>query len=67
MTKISQDINYPKALFPKSFNRSMADDIQDKIDKLFGKDMRFTKIYEMIKMRAPISVSDRNYYLEKIK
>lgn len=28
MTKISQDINYPKALFPKSFNTTMAEDME---------------------------------------
>ena len=66
MTKISQDINYPKALFPKSFDRSMADDIEDKKNALFDKDMRWTRIHEMIKMRAPISISDKDYYLDKL-
>ena len=39
----------------------------DKIDKLFDKDMRWTRIHEMIKMRAPISVKDRDYYFSKLK
>ncbi len=44
--KISKDVNYPKVLFPKSFNRSMADDMknikpkqkwEDKFDEMFNR------------------------------
>lgn len=31
--------------------------------KVYGQDLKFARIYEMIKMRAPISVADRDYYL----
>lgn len=31
--------------------------------KVYGEDLKFARIYEMIKMRAPISVKDRDYYL----
>ena len=39
---------------------------ENKMDKLFDTDMRWTRIHEMIKMRIPISVSDRDYYKEEI-
>jgi hypothetical protein len=31
-------------------------------DLLFDRDMEWTRIHEMIKMRAPISVKDKEYY-----
>jgi len=39
---------------------------EERMNKLFDKDMRWTRIHEMIKMRAPISLSDRDYYLKKL-
>ena len=33
--------------------------------KIYGEDLRYVRIYEMIKMRAPISASDRDYYLQE--
>ena len=33
--------------------------------KIYGEDLRYARIYEMIKMRAPISVEDRDYYLKE--
>ncbi len=33
--------------------------------KIYGEDLRYVRIYEMIKMRAPISLSDRDYYLQE--
>lgn len=35
--------------------------------KVYGGDIRFASIYERIKMRVPISVSDRVYYLKEIE
>lgn len=42
MSKISQDINYPTALFPKSFRKSMADDIleEKKLSKRKEKEIK---------------------------
>lgn len=36
-------------------------------NKLFLKDLRFTRIHELIKMGVPITVKDRDYYLKKLK
>lgn len=36
-------------------------------ERLFDVDMRWTRIHEMIKMRAPISVSDKDYYFEQLE
>lgn len=37
------------------------------VDSLFDKDMRWTRIYEMVKMRAPISADDKEYFESKMK
>lgn len=36
---------------------------QKKKHKMYGEDLKFVRIYEMIKMRAPISAEDYDYYL----
>ena len=36
-------------------------------NKIYGEDLRFSRIYEMIKMRVPISVKDRDYFLAEKK
>jgi hypothetical protein len=35
-------------------------------DELFNKDMRWTRIHEMIKMRCLISANDKDYYFERL-
>lgn len=34
--------------------------------KVYGQDTRFARIHEMIKMRVPISLKDKNYYFDNI-
>lgn len=37
-----------------------------RIDKLWNIDMRWTRIFEMIKMKAPVSVKDKDYFFEAL-
>lgn len=39
--------------------------IQEK--KVYGSDLKYARVYEMIKMRAPITVEMRDYYLKEKK
>jgi hypothetical protein len=35
--------------------------------KIYGKDLKFSRIYELIKMRGLISAKDRDYFLSEKK
>jgi len=37
------------------------------MDELFDKDMRWTRIHQLIIIRAPITADDKDYYLEKLQ
>ena len=53
----------------KASNKAQAELVkkEEKINELFDKDMRWTRIHEMIKMRALITPEDKDYYFEKLK
>lgn len=58
--------------FILSSMRSLLDRVEKEVDDLvvsalFNNDMRWTRIHEMIKMRAPISPDDAEYYRKPFK
>ena len=43
------------------------EEINKRTMELFDNDMRWTRIHEMIKLRASISVEDKDYYFLKLE